>query len=192
MAQREVIRAVHEIFPEPVPYIDRNGMIASFPKVGFFMSTWGIQSYRTSGQPVFADVLREHGPRFLLANSPFLSLAMANADAGGQLLLDEDVVVLRGHFVPYWGPVYVAGTAMHLEAGIDTVWEVLVKGPYQLLSASPVTIGSSLQAAGSTVQLGQGSVTLRSDVAQNVVLRTSDARGIPTYPPPSGSLYTGF
>ena len=41
-AQRQVVAAVQQVFPEPVPYIDWAGMIARYPKVGFFMSTWGL------------------------------------------------------------------------------------------------------------------------------------------------------
>ena len=44
--QREVIAGVHEIFPEPVSYIDRCGMVSSFRKANFFMSTWGLEAYR--------------------------------------------------------------------------------------------------------------------------------------------------
>ena len=195
-AQREVIRAVHEIFPQPVPYIDRNGMIASFPKVGFFMSTWGIQSYREAGQPMFAGVLRAHEPKFLVMNSPALASVFAESSAAGeeseQRLLAEDVAVLREHFVPYWGPVYVAGRAMHLQQGADIVWEVLVAGPYRLLSQGPVVIGNVRYAPGSTVEIELGSVSLRSSITQDIVLRTNSVQGVPSYPPPVGPIYTGF
>ena len=195
-AQRAVIRAVHEIFPDPVPYIDRNGMIASFPKAGFFMSSWGIERYREQGRPVFASLLRARGPKFLLTNVPALSAAVAKPSLASStrtdLLLDEDAEVLRAHFVPYWGPIHVAGTAMHLQPGTEVSWEVLMAGPYQLQSDAPVVIGNALHQPGSTVELEVGSVSFRSLVAQDVVLRTSSARGVPPYAPPTGPLYRGF
>ncbi|TIT88088.1 MAG: hypothetical protein E5W41_04415, partial [Mesorhizobium sp.] len=40
-AQRSLISAVHQIFPNPVPYIAQTGMVASYPHAGFLMSTWG-------------------------------------------------------------------------------------------------------------------------------------------------------
>lgn len=195
VAQREVIRAVHDVFPQPVPYIDRNGMISSFPKVGFFMSTWGLENYRSDGRPVFADVLRTHRPKFLIVNSPALSSVFANdrsREEEEHLLLEEDAAVLLDNFVPYWGPVYVAGKQIRLERGGQASWEVLSGGSYQLLSKAPVTINHSLYAPGSTVVLEMGTVSLRSHVTQDVVLRAGDVRGVPSYPPPDGPLYTGF
>lgn len=41
--QSKFIETVHEIFPYPVPYIDRCSMISSFSKKGFFMSSWGVR-----------------------------------------------------------------------------------------------------------------------------------------------------
>lgn len=195
-AQRAVIRAVHEIFPEPVPYIDRNGMIASFPKVGFFMSSWGVERYREAGRPVFASLLRARGPKFLLTNVPALSAALAErsltSSGRTDLLLDEDAEVLRAHFVPFWGPIHVAGTAMHLQPGTEVTWEVLIAGPYRLHSDAPVAVGNALHLPGATVELDLGVASFRSQVAQDVVLRTSSARGVPPYPPPTGRLYRGF
>jgi hypothetical protein len=140
--------------------------------------------------------LRARGPTFLLANVPALSVAMTAPRLANRgrtdLLLDEDAEVLREHFVPYWGPIHVAGTALHLQPGTDVVWDVLVAGPYQLHSEGPVTIGGSLHPPGSTVDLALGSVSFRSQIAQDVVLRTRSARGVPSYPPPTGQLYAGL
>jgi hypothetical protein len=194
-AQRQVIQAVHEIFPEPVPYIDRNGMVSSFPKVGFFMSTLGLRNYRDAGRPVFADLLRTRGPKFLLVNSPALSSVFEERSGtvdGEQLLMASDVAVLREHFVPYWGPVYVAGRALHLPQDLEVAWEVLLEGTYRLYSNGPVVIGGALHQPGSTVTLASGGVSFRSHATQDVVLRTISAQGVPSYPPPREPLYTGF
>ena len=55
-AQRSVIAAVSEIFPNPVPYIDRCSMIGSYPMVGFFMSGWGMKGYRQSGRELVSTI----------------------------------------------------------------------------------------------------------------------------------------
>jgi hypothetical protein len=194
-AQREVVRAVHEMFPKPVPYIDRNGMISSYPKVGFFMSTWGVESYRSAGRPVFANLLRTRGPKFLLVNSPALASVFSETNEDGLAnasLLEDDVTVLREHFVPYWGPVYVTGKAMHLSKEVDTRWDVLVAGPYRLFSEGPVVIGGAAYAHGSIVELHQGSTSFSSNITQDVVLRTTSVASLPLYPPPKVPLYTGF
>jgi hypothetical protein len=190
-AQREVIRAVHDIFPKPVPYIDRNGMIASFPKVGFFMSSWGIDEYRAGRTPVFANLLRTRQPKLLIANSPVLVSAMG-ADTGWALLFKEDAAILRDNFVPYWGKLYVAGKRAHLERDTDSACQVLIPGPYRLESEGSVTIDGVLRQPGSSVELSMGRLILRSDRTQEIVLRTTDAGAVPSYSPPQGQIYTGF
>ena len=52
--QRAVVAAVHRIFPEPVPYLDHGGVMASFPKVNFFMSSWGVDDLHTCRQGLHA------------------------------------------------------------------------------------------------------------------------------------------
>jgi hypothetical protein len=190
VAQRTVIQAIHEIFPRPVPYIDRNGMIASFPKVGFFMSTWGIQRYHERERAVFADLLRTRRPHFVLANTP--ALVSVFGRRGGGPLHPDDVAVLRTHFVPYWGPVYVAGTQLHLEPGTDTAWEVLIAGSYRLQGEGPVVIGNVPYAPGSIVKLDSGLVSFRSEAAQDVTLVIDSASGVPPYPAPTAPLYLGL
>ena len=194
-AQRTVIRAVHDIFPQPVPYIDRNSMIASFPKVGFFMSTWGLETYRDAGRPVFASLLRARGPRFLVTNSPALSSVFVEEgvpEENGQQLMAEDRSVLRNQFIHYWGPVYVAGHSMSLAPGAEASWDVLLPGQYRLRSDGPVIIGGSEYAPGSTLDLPSGNVSLQSSIRQEIVLQTTSARKIPPYPPPTGPLYADF
>lgn len=187
IAQRTVIQAVHEIFPQPVPYIDRNGMIASFPKVGFFMSSWGIQLYQDKG-PVFIDLLRTRQPQFVLANSPALESALDEKRADTPLH-PEDAAALRAHFVKYWGPIYIAGTHLHLEPGRDVQWEVLIGGAYRLRSDGPVSIANVIYEPGAIVRLNAGPVTFRADAMQNVTLLIDSARDVPAYPPPQALLY---
>ena len=49
--QRATLAAVHEIFPEPVAYIDRCSMISRYNKVGFFMASWQIAEYLEKTYP---------------------------------------------------------------------------------------------------------------------------------------------
>ncbi|MGH8224313.1 MAG: hypothetical protein ACREQZ_15195, partial [Woeseiaceae bacterium] len=43
--QRTVVAAVHRTFPAPTPYLDRSSTVASFPQVGFFMTTYWMGTY---------------------------------------------------------------------------------------------------------------------------------------------------
>ena len=110
--QREVIAGIHQIFPEPVSYIDRCGMVSSFTKAGFFMSTWGLEVYRDRNTAVMPSTLALQEPAFVLVNAPALSPSYE-----GQLgLLAEDQELLAKHYVDYWGPVRVAGADVTLAA----------------------------------------------------------------------------
>jgi hypothetical protein len=189
-AARATIAAAHEIFPNPVPYIDRNGMIASYPKVGFFMSGWGLENYRAGQRPVFAELIRRHRPQFLIANVPALALPFTTGKGGG--LFEEDIAVLRGSFVPYWGAIHVAGQRRHLPQDVDVTWEVLAEGLYLLESDEPVAINGVVTRPGATVALTSGPAVLRSPAAQDVVLRTAAARKPPSHAPPESPIYTGF
>lgn len=68
LEQRALIAEVHRLYPTPVPYIDRCGMISSFPMVGPFVSGWEVGKM---GQDwwrlTYAKSLIKH-PKFLIRN----------------------------------------------------------------------------------------------------------------------------
>lgn len=77
-------------------------MISSFPKVGFFMSTSGIEDYLQSGRPVMRDLPRERRPLFLIADVSSLQLQRTRPSKRHSLMAD-DIEVLRNNFIPQWG-----------------------------------------------------------------------------------------
>ena len=112
--QRMVLAAVHRMFPEPTNYLDRCSMVSSFPQVGFFMSTLGMQAYTQRGVPVLRQAIEKHQPPFLVANHPLLDLEKSVYPAAWQYrpeLLEPDREALRGAYIHHWGPIYVAGNA---------------------------------------------------------------------------------
>jgi hypothetical protein len=194
--QREVLAAVHEVFPEPVPYIDRNSMVASFSKVGFFMSTWGFQTYRSRPPGFFYDVLRSAHPVFLLANHPALQLdpTVPSLEVpGGDRLRDEDQTVLRENFVHHWGPIYVAGKHVELLDDGPVSLEMLLPGPYTLEADRDVGVDGTLHPAGSWLVLDPGRITLESPTgSQRVTLRWGHGLVLPARPAPEGVLFRDF
>lgn len=163
IAQRQTVELVHELFPDPVPYIDRNAMISSFRKVGFFMSTWGIDNYRAGGRPVMAELLLGEAPVFMLANTLLLDLkGGGGADLLDQryLLLDEDLQVLKSNFVHFWGILYIAGKSFDFTADSSRSFEILVPGPYTLElpeeAAGAVIIDGARVEPGMVTDLGRG------------------------------------
>jgi hypothetical protein len=191
-AQRQIVETVHRMFPGPVPYIDRNSMIPSFPKVGFFMSTWGLENYRDTGRPIFPTLLREAAPVFLLVNSPALdpSADSASASWGGHRLFDEDRRVLRENFVPHWGPIYVAGKRVDLPAGGVREIDVLIPGTYTVEATGRVAIDGVPYRVGEPVSLARGAHRITSlSGPQTATLRWGAHLYRPAGRPPEAPVY---
>ena len=149
-AQRATIAEVHRLFPEPVPYIDDSSMIASFPSVGPFMSTWGMRNYRQAGQPLFGASIEAHQPPLLVANKWTLIETMANADSGH--LLPQDDRVLRKTYVHYNGAIWLAGREITLTGGEEKI-AMPFAGRYRVTANAPVTINGLTVADGDSVTL---------------------------------------
>lgn len=127
--QRTTIDVVHRVFPTPVPYVDRCGMIGSFPKVGPFMTTWVLEDYREDKDPIMPELLAKHRPHMLVQNVETLELGKSYGNRESRRLLKDDFVTLKEAFIPHWGPVWVAGKTISLAAGSET-FELAITGPY--------------------------------------------------------------
>lgn len=151
--QNDVFRAVHQVFPTPVPYIDFSSMISSFPKVGFFMSGWGMENYRDANRPVFDEILARSGAPLLLVNHAAFEAAV-NGGVPSVPLLPQDAAVLRDNFIHHWGPLWVAGKAVPPGDSV-TVTAIAIAGPYTVEGA-PLVIDGSNHPVGSVVHLERG------------------------------------
>ena len=109
--QSQTLKAVHEIFPEPVSYFDRSGMISSFRKAGTFMSSWGLRNYNLSNKPQFIIEMETKTIPLLIENSPEISAALREEDTS---LLADDAMALRKSYIHHWGHIWVAGKTVNL------------------------------------------------------------------------------
>jgi len=196
-AQRQTLEAVHRMFPEPTPYIDRCSMVSAYPKKGFFMSVWGMSNYYRRGTPVMRTILERDQPRFLIANRRMLELDDLGPDEYGPRhfgLFKEDVEVLKANFVHHWGAIYVAGKRLLLPSdGSERTFEILVEGTYTLESPGAVTIDGTPREPGDRLTLEQGSHTIgAAEVGGEAILRWGDHLYRPDSPAPEGPLFTGF
>lgn len=196
-AQHQLVAAVHQVFPEPVPYIDWAGMVARYPKVGFFMSSWGLESYGAHGRPIFAELVAARRPLFLLTDIRALDLERpwgeARAGDGFRLFL-ADYRVLKANYLPHWGPIWVAGKALSLgPAGREQAFEILIPGRYRLEAEAPVTIDGVSHQPGAVLELAAGGHWAGSSGAgQRAALRWAAARPGPEAAPLAGPVYRGF
>ena len=189
-SQREVEKAIHEMFPAAVPYLDRCGMIASYPLVNFFMSSWGLENYLRAGEPVLAQAISSHQPAFLLATHPLLEQALglpASAPTGGYALLPKDVQALNANYVHHWGPIWVAGKK--LPAGQEDIqFTLAIGGRYTFEATSAGTLDGEDIASGSIIILDSGPHTYSGPTA---TLRFGDHLPRPVTPPPK-PFFLGF
>ncbi len=191
-AQRRLVEVVHEIFPEPVPYVDPSSMISSFPKVGFFMSHWGMENYHAAGQPIFDSLLVEHKPVFLLAHYPLFQDDAA-VGTSAYRLLHEDSRLLRENYIHHWASIYVAGKRAIVSATEPTPVRTIIPGPYTLEAEATVFIDGREIEPGDVVYLDSGWVHLKAAAGNvNVTLRWGRYLYRPPEDPPTGYLFRGF
>ena len=194
-AQHQLVAAVHQIFPEPVPYIDWAGMVSRYPKVGLFMSSWVLESYAVKGRPIFAGLIAERQPLFLLTDIRALDLESpwGEARAGdGFRLFREDYDALKANYLPHWGPIWVAGKVVTL-GGEAQDFEILIPGDYRLEAEGPVAIDGVVHEPGAIVSLDPGGHRVVSrGPPQSATLRWAGARPGPSEAPLDQPVYLGF
>jgi hypothetical protein len=182
--QRETIAAVRSVFPRPGPYVDGFGVLADHPRVGFFMSSWGVANYRRAGQPVFAALVAQHQPPFVLADSPSLYAALVPGVLvnRARALLPDDARFLQDSYIRHWGMLFVAGK--HLRPAAGDSFDIAVAGAYRLEAAAPLVIDGNRLAPGDTVTLAAGahSVDFGGNAAE-ATLRWAEASAMPALAP---------
>lgn len=188
--QAQTIAAVHRIFPDPVFYIDRCAMLGSFPREGFFMSSWGLENYRERGQPVFREILARRAPPLLVVNSSALEAAVIGRRTDDERrLLPQDEHVLRSNYIPHWGQIWVAGKRFRPAPG-DLAFEILIPGLYTLEAPTAVAIDGRLYQPNALLRLGPG--IHRISAGGGATLRWGDRLAVPAEPPPTGGLFSRF
>ena len=195
--QRQVLDVIHRVFPEPVHYLDRSSIVASYSQAGFFMSTWGMDSYRAAGKRVFARAIAEKGPPLLIADHPLLDLKNKVYPAGthyGHRLFSEDRAALDAAYVHHWGPIYVAGIQVLLEdPGHPGIATVAVAGHYRLETERPVMIDGRLVKPGESLTLSRGPHEIwASEAPLPVTLRWGKDLYRPDQPAPNMPFFLGF
>jgi len=193
--QRALLDAAHAIFPEPVRYLDRCGMVSSFPKTGFFMSSLGMERYHEGQNEALAPRLRDRPAAFVLANHPGLLRALAGFPKDLDPLLrlkDEDARYLRENYVHHWDLLFVAGKRLAVDAGETRAFRVPLPGLYTLEASGAVAIDGRHLEPGEARRLGTGRHVLRSPEAREVVLRFGERLPWPAEDPPNVPVFTGF
>lgn len=193
-AQRATLAAVRKMFPVPARYIDRCGMVSTYPRVRMFMSTWGMQGYRARNVPVLRnEIAGNNPPLFVLANTPILLEAFApgTQDLDDEYkLLPQDARALRENYIHQWGAIWVAGEDLGTVRSARAL-AIEIPGKYTIESSGPLLIDHVRRRPSSVVMLARGNHEIESAAAQHVILRYGDRLYRPATPPP-GDIFDGF
>ena len=187
--QRQTLDAVHRIFPDPVSYFDHNGMIGGFHKMNLLMTPWGMEQYRASRENSYRSAMQSRPVPLLLENDALLTEVM-RGDRPAGILSADDVAALRGNYLRYWGPVWIAGK--RVPGSVPSVrTEFLVPGDYQVVG-SPLRIDGLVYNRGSIVFIDRGMHVLSAQGDRDTLLLWADAAEPPSAHPPRGDLFVGF
>lgn len=186
--QRNTLNAIHQMFPNPVTYIDGRSMVASLPKRGLFMSTWGMTDYRHLGLPIMEQTILAEQPQFLLANTPYLQIdkfTPAESQSTSLGLLAPDVSILKESFVQFWGPVYIPAKNIRPE---NNSMRILISGNYRLVTDAPILIDGKTLELNETIYLETGNYEIASRSHAKLILDVAH----PAIKPPPQRLFSGF
>ncbi len=188
--QKQVLTIIHELFPNPTPYIDRCAMIASYPKFGLFMSQWVMGDYYKTNKGIMKDILISNQPKFILANIGGLKLDKITTNTDRRLL-KADEELLQDNYIPHWGPVYVAGKTVQINGGKPIDFQIYIAGHYGVEAMYPLEINGSTYQSGDIINLQQGVQNLSSRKTQTLTLRWNKLE-YPNTSPPQKKLFHGF
>ncbi len=197
VTQREIVQLVHQIFPQPVPYIDRCSMISSYPKVGLNMTTMGMERYREANVPIMHKILIRQQPVFIVANIVYLDLSLPRGAKDifrNYPLLEEDHNILKENFIHHWGLLYVAGKHFNFNSHVRSqTFEILIPGTYTLEADGEVSINGVVYEPGSIVKLKQMTYTIVPQTTpMGVTLRWGKDLYKPSYEPSTQPVFLGY
>lgn len=189
--QKQVIETVHQIFPEPVNFIDRCGMIASHNQSWFFMASWQMREYYQSQQPNAAKILEQDKPSYILANVASLDLDHITEGLERKRLLPRDEAVFKEHYIHHWGPIYVPGKILQ-SSQIKNHFDILVAGRYTLEADVPVKINDILYKPGAYIDLTKGNYNFEVPKNTEAKIRWGESLFQPSHEPKATHLFRGF
>jgi hypothetical protein len=166
--QKQIVTAVHRLFPEPVPYIDMSGLIASFPRPTLSITWFALDAYRRAGVPVLSNYIHRDKPPLLIVNTKVLQVwdeeVLASLDSR---LLPQDEETIRATYAHYWDQIYLAGRQWRdLAAGESRSFDIVVPGDHTLIARDSVIVDGRTYRPWATIRLDEGPHRLQTTSAE--------------------------
>lgn len=191
--QRLLLDAAEQIFPEPVAYFDFCGMLGTFEKANAFMTTWGMSNYVGAGIPAMRQRMERDVVPLVLASEQQSYLTfqkMLTGTGPSPFFVDEDAAALRGNYIPFWGPFWLAGKRVPAN-GVAVREDFLVPGPYTVHDAA-VRIDGTVYAPGDIVRLARGVHRLQGQSSNSARLVWGERLKAPDHLPPEREWWVDF
>ena len=197
ISQKEIVGIVHEVFPKPVPYIDRCSMISSFPQVGLQMTTWDMERYSRLNTTIMKKILLDKQPVFILANIVYLDLDSSHGKNDifkNYPLLEEDFYLLKNNFINHWGILYVAGKRLQfVSRAPSATFDILIPGVYTIEARDAITIDGEMYEPGTKVAFSRKKYTMIPvTLPSEVTLRWGADLYTPPYDPSPQPIFFGY
>jgi hypothetical protein len=167
--QNQIVTEVHRLFPEPVPYIDMSGLVASFPRSTVSITWFVLDSYRRAGVPVMTNYIHSDAPPLLIVNSDVLQVwDREQLESLPLRLLPQDEETIRATYAHYWDQIWLAGRQWRdLAAGESRSFEIVVPGDHTLIASDSVIVDGETYQPWTTIRLDEGPHELQTTSAES-------------------------
>lgn len=189
VVQRDLLAAVHQMFPESVAYFDLCAMVGDFPKADAFMTPWGVKGYLRGEMPSYTQIMSTKAVPLLVEDDQmFTRLLRTRAEVPE--FLPADAALLRDTYINLWGPIWVAGKTMPAHAG-SMPFKVNVPGKYTVHGTDIALDGRPLR-DGEVVPLARGEYSVSNGSATQGRIVWGRNVTPPARPAPTETMWTPF
>ncbi|MCZ8019655.1 hypothetical protein [Novosphingobium sp.] len=189
-AQRTIAAAADQLFPRPIGYFDKMGMLPRLAKENTFMTNWGVELYQRREVSGLAETMARTPVPLVLENDAIFTSALRGKADDPQVYRPEDIAALRGGYVNFWGPFWLAGR--DVPAGAEPLRiELPAPGPYTV-SGAPLVIDGVRHGPGAVVELARGSHLIAGNRAAAARLVWGNNLRQPDFAPPPQPWFVGF
>ena len=187
--QRTLIDTANRLFPDKPAYFDSNAMLGTFPKANAFMTPWGTELYLAGAVPSMTETAAAI-PVPLIVNDDYMFADALTTRNPVHSFLPQDLAMLRGSYVQFWGPFWVAGFDLSPSAAARDI-VVTVPGTYTLNSPADVAIDGTVRRPGEIFELQRGRHRIGSLTAPLRLLWGRNLR-VPAQPAPPEPYFMPF
>lgn len=154
--QRRLSAEIIRTFPTTVAYFDHADVAPHLLKRNPFQSPWGYRAYLEKGEPIYAQAMEREPVPMMVANWWTFRNLFAGDDS---LFLREDASALRENYLPFNGPIRLAGKQLPANRTIEA--KMLVPGPYTIHDAA-IFIDGKPYSEGTVVTLARQTYRMRT------------------------------